>query len=205
MGNCVTVYKKKGPAGMNLSAQIQSPPKEKFVREEHSIAELCSRPQPSSMEQETSSRDLSKTEENFLDSQPWLESDSEEFFSVNGDSTPSSGNSPKHQKSFIESPAPDKNDSMERTQDAVPANPATDAKKQLIDLFRESFRDDAVNIGPSLETQLEYKLAAAPYEGYVPGKEKAAQSGQCCLPSLVRNMSFGERKKRLSPAKSNGW
>ncbi|XWS69224.1 hypothetical protein CRYUN_Cryun04dG0161000 [Craigia yunnanensis] len=228
MGNCVTVYKNKDPAAMILSAQIQSSTKENFVRREHSITELGSRPQPSSMEQESSSRDLSKTE-NFFDSQPWLESDSEDFFSVNGDSTSSCGNSPNHQKSFMESSLIDKNHSMDLTQDAVPEHSPTDTKKQLIELFRESFDNDAVNNGPNLKEQLEDKPTtfnlppksttrnpyesisnsvrgseATPYRGYLPRKEKSAESVQCCLPSLVRNKSIGERKKRLSPAKTDG-
>lgn len=57
MGNCVTVSKNNDPAvTMNLSAKIQSPSKEKNIVK---IAELGSRPQPSSMEQETGSRNLS--------------------------------------------------------------------------------------------------------------------------------------------------
>ncbi|KAK6252343.1 hypothetical protein QUC31_014063 [Theobroma cacao] len=258
MGNCVTVYKNKDPAAMNLSAQIQSPSKENFVRREHSVAELGSRPQPSSLEPETSFRNLRclsalgwfgrdsfamvsqninialyddcKTE-NFFDSQPWLESDCEDFFSVNGDSTSSCGNSPNHQKSFTESSLPDKNHSTDCAQDAVSQHSPTETKKQLIELFRESFDDgDAVNDDPSLDGRLKEKPAtfslrpkstsrspsesipnsvqsseATPYRGYLPKKEKSAQSAQCCLPSLVRNMSFGERKKRLSPAKTDGW
>ncbi|EOY00881.1 Uncharacterized protein TCM_010800 isoform 1 [Theobroma cacao] len=230
MGNCVTVYKNKDPAAMNLSAQIQSPSKENFVRREHSVAELGSRPQPSSLEPETSFRNLSKTE-NFFDSQPWLESDCEDFFSVNGDSTSSCGNSPNHQKSFTESSLPDKNHSTDCAQDAVSQHSPTETKKQLIELFRESFDDgDAVNDDPSLDGRLKEKPAtfslrpkstsrspsesipnsvqsseATPYRAYLPKKEKSAQSAQCCLPSLVRNMSFGERKKRLSPAKTDGW
>ncbi|XP_022734591.1 uncharacterized protein At3g27210-like [Durio zibethinus] len=228
MGNCVTVYKNKDPAAMNLSAQIQLPT-ENFVRREQSIAELGSMSQLSSMD--TSFRDLSKTEENFFDSQPCLESDCEDFFSVNGDST-SCGNSPNHQKSFTESSLRDKNHSMDRAHDAVAEHSPNDTKKQLIELFRESFDDDdddAVNNDPSLKQQLEDKPTtfnlppkstsrspyesipnsvrsseASPYSGHVPRKEKSAQSPQCCLPSLVRNMSFGERKKRLSPAKTDG-
>ncbi|XVF02718.1 hypothetical protein REPUB_Repub04eG0198400 [Reevesia pubescens] len=217
MGNCVTVYKNKDPAAMNLGAQIQSPTKENFVKREHSIAELGSRPQPSSIEQaETSFRDLSKTEENFFDSQPWLESDCEDFFSVNGDSTSSCGNSPQHQKSFRESSLRDKINSMDHEQDAVSANAPTDTKKQLIEFFRESFDDDAVNNDPSFPPKSTSRSPyesipnsvgsseATPYRGYLPRKEKSVQSAQCCLPSLVRNMSLGERRKRLSPAKTDG-
>ncbi|XVE92166.1 hypothetical protein REPUB_Repub01dG0073900 [Reevesia pubescens] len=232
MGNCVTAYKNKDPEAMNLSAQIQSTTKENFVkREQHSIAELGSRSQSSSMEQaETSFRDFSKTEENFFDSQPWLESDCEDFFSVNGDSTSSCGNSPNHPKSFTDSSQRDKNPSMDRAQDSAPEHSPTDTKKLLIELFRESFDHDVASNDPSSNEQLEDKTTTfnlppnstsrspyesfpnsvrssetTPYRGYLPRKEKSAQSVQCCLPRLVRNMSFGERKKRLSPTKTDGW
>lgn len=138
MGNCATVCKNNDAIDMNLSAQIQSPTKKNIARKECSIAELGSRRQPSSTEQEISFRDLSlfsnvafltfvffffghrwiitlcryltfiiawkliyscfkhvqlkcafhfyagNTEEKFFDSIQWLESDSEDFFSVNG-------------------------------------------------------------------------------------------------------------------------
>lgn len=54
MGNCVTVYKNKDPADMDLSARIQSPIKENNVRREPSSVGYDSRLQPSSMERETS-------------------------------------------------------------------------------------------------------------------------------------------------------
>ncbi|XVF85234.1 hypothetical protein PTKIN_Ptkin17bG0101300 [Pterospermum kingtungense] len=223
MGNCVPVFKNKDPADMNLSAQIQSPTKENFVRREHSIAELGSRPQPLSME--TSFRDLSKTDENFFDSEPWLESDCEDFFSVNGESC---SNSPNHHKSLSASSLHDKNHSMDRAQNAVPEQSPTDTKKLLIELFRES-TDDAVNNNQSSKEQLEDKPTtfnlpprpttrspyepipnsvhsseATPYVGYMPRKDKSALSPQCCLPSLGRNKSLGDRKRRLSPAKTDG-
>ncbi|MBA0677003.1 hypothetical protein Goari_018432 [Gossypium aridum] len=186
MGNCVTVYKNKDPADMDLSARIQSPIKENNVRREPSIVGYDSRLQPSSMEQETNLQEMGKTEESFFDSQPSLESDFEDFFSANGDSASSSGNSPNHQKS---------NHSMEGAVDAHGESP-TDTKKQLIELFRESLDNDDDGNSAAGSSK------ATPYRGYLPRKDvKAAESAQCCLPSLVRNMSFGERKKRLpSPA-----
>ncbi|OMO88229.1 hypothetical protein COLO4_20357 [Corchorus olitorius] len=246
MGNCVTVYKNKDPsaaAPMNLSAKIESPTKENIVRMEKSVAELDSRPQVSSVEQETSFRDaiswneqfrigveamrMNCKTEDFFDSQPWLESDCEDYFSVNGDSTSSCGNSPTHQKSFRENP--EKVNSMDRAQSAVPEHSPTETKKQLIELFRESFNDDTVNNQLSLKGQLEledkttnlnlppkstgrspyesmpnsvHSSEATPYNKGYSKKEKSTESAQCCLPSLVRNLSFGERRKRLSPAKT---
>lgn len=104
------------------------------------------------------------------------------------DSASSSGNSPNHQKS---------NHSMEGAVDAHGESP-TDTKKQLIELFRESLDDDDDDDGNSAAGSSK----ATPHRGYVPRKDvKAAESAQCCLPSLVRDMSFGGRKKRLpSPA-----
>ncbi|OMO60442.1 hypothetical protein CCACVL1_24132 [Corchorus capsularis] len=232
MGNCVTVYKNKDPsaaAAMNLSAKIESPTKENIVRMEKSVAELDSKPQVSSVEQETSFR--GKTED-FFDSQPWLESDCEDYFSVNGDSTSSCGNSPTHQKSFRENPLHEKVNSMDRAKSAVPEHSPTETKKQqkqLIELFRESFNDDTVNNQLSLKGQLElednptnlnlppkstgrspyesmpnsvHSSEATPYNKGFSKKEKSTDSAQCCLPSLVRNLSFGERRRRLSPAKT---
>ncbi|KAB2053000.1 putative -like protein [Gossypium arboreum] len=141
MGNCARVCKNKDAIDMNLSAQIQSPTKKNIARKERSIAELGSRRQPSSMEQEISFRDSSNTEEKFFDSIQWLESDSEDFFSVNGDSTFSCGNSPKNRKTLKE-------------------NSPTDTKKQLIELFRESSNDDdddAVNNYTNMKDELEDK------------------------------------------------
>ncbi|XP_039047231.1 uncharacterized protein At3g27210-like [Hibiscus syriacus] len=118
MGNCVTDCKNKDSADVKLSAQIHPPTtKDNFAKREHSIVE------PSLMYQQTSFGDLGKTEENFFDSSPWLESDSEDFFSVNGDSSFSRGNSPKNYEN-------------------LKLNSPTDTKKQLIELFRESSNDD---------------------------------------------------------------
>ncbi|KAL4302414.1 hypothetical protein GQ457_10G026470 [Hibiscus cannabinus] len=187
MGNCVTVYKNKDVADMDLSVRIQSPVKENNVADIDSLPVLVN-----------CNFSASKAEESFFDSQPWLDSDCDDFFSVNGDSVSSSGNSPNHQKSFREN--------------AVPAESLMDTKKQLIELFRESFDDDDANNDPSSKQQrLENKPSTrSPYEtipnsarrGCLPRTEKPAQFAQRCLPSLMRSMSFGERKKRLSPAQN---
>ncbi|MBA0743904.1 hypothetical protein Gogos_006555 [Gossypium gossypioides] len=125
------------------------PTKKNTARKERSIAELGPRRQPSSMEQEISFRDLSNTEEKFFDSIQWLESDSEDFFSVNGAwfhpySTFSCGNNPKNLKTLKE-------------------NSPTNIKNQLIELFRESSNDydddDAVNNYPNMKDELEDKAA----------------------------------------------
>nr|DAD34281.1 TPA_asm: hypothetical protein HUJ06_004921 [Nelumbo nucifera] len=35
-------------------------------------------------------------------------------------------------------------------------------------------------------------------------KEKLSRAAQCCLPSLVQNLSFNDKKKKLSPGRSGG-
>nr|KJB15711.1 hypothetical protein B456_002G191900 [Gossypium raimondii] len=173
MGNCVTVYKNKDPADMDLSARIQSPIKENNVRREPSIVGYDSRLQPSSMEQETNLQEMGKTEESFFDSQPSLESDFEDFFSANGDSASSSGNSPNHQKS---------NHSMEGAVDAHGESP-TDTKKQLIELFRESLDNDDDGNSAAGSSK------ATPYRGHLPRKDvKAAESAQNGYQALLPNI-----------------
>ncbi|OMO88231.1 hypothetical protein COLO4_20359 [Corchorus olitorius] len=60
------------------------------------------------------------------------------------ESTSSCGNNPTHQKSFRENPLSEKVNSMDRAQSAVPEHSPTKTKKQLIELFRESFNDDTI-------------------------------------------------------------
>ncbi|ONI30061.1 hypothetical protein PRUPE_1G229000 [Prunus persica] len=133
-------------------------------------------------------------------SDPRLESDCEDFFSVNGDLTPSSTNTPIHQSSPIKSPA-------------------TDVKKQLIELFHESFNDEAGHQDLHYESEAESSIFhrtqnsanKTPYESVAdivfrsvaisnansePRTRKNTEFAQCCLPKLVRNLSFSERKKR---------
>ncbi|KAE8690818.1 putative Serine-threonine protein kinase, plant-type [Hibiscus syriacus] len=197
MGNCVTIYKNKDVADMDLSVRIQSPIKDDNVGKE--------------------AADMGKAEERFFDSQPWLDSDCDDFFSVNGDSVSSSCNSPNHQKSFRENSKPDKNQSLDH---GVPAESPTDTKKLLIELFRESVNDDDANDNndpsskqrsknePSTTSPYEsipnsaHSSGTTPHRGCLPRNDKPAQSAQRCLPSFVRNTSFGERKKRLSPAQN---
>ncbi|TYG41485.1 hypothetical protein ES288_D12G178700v1 [Gossypium darwinii] len=64
MGNCSRVCKNKDAIDMNLSAQIHSSIKKNISRKEHSIVELGTR------------------QEKFFYSIQWLESDSEDFFSL---------------------------------------------------------------------------------------------------------------------------
>jgi hypothetical protein len=112
--------------------------------------------------------------------------------------------------------------------------PPTEMKKQLFELFQESFRGDAVDHGspnlqgrskadptifhtpPKSTNQTLYASLASsecssetetttPEGSYNPGgKGKLAKSARCCLPNLVRSLSFNGRRKRLSLANTRG-
>ncbi|PKI78325.1 uncharacterized protein At3g27210-like [Punica granatum] len=151
--------------------------------------------------------ELNSKEEMFFDSQPWLESDCEDYFSV-CDETPSYGNSPVHPKKLREQPLPVKSLSTEAAVDSVTEPPVTELKKQLHELFQESFRANQVEnklgdieLPPNSPSNSPYSPIVI--SDQAPGsvkKAKSAQSPQCCIPSLVRSLSFGERKKRMKPA-----
>ncbi|GLT38416.1 hypothetical protein SLA2020_126710 [Shorea laevis] len=217
MGNCASVHSSADP-GMTLGVQIESPSKEMMVEIEKPVAELGLENQRG----EDSFRELGNADF-FFDSQPCLDSDCEDFFSVNGDPISSQDNTPPHPERSIKNSVHDKAPGM----DDEPS--PNDMKKQLLELFCESFNSTApVNVDQNL-AQPEDKPASlaqpersamkrsaapipnstpggeiTPYRGSISKKEKSNQSAQCCLPGLVRSLSFGERKKRLNPPKTDG-
>ncbi|RVW62773.1 hypothetical protein CK203_058885 [Vitis vinifera] len=88
----------------------------------------------------------SSKEEVFFDSQPWLESDCEDFSAsmvavFHADSTPHHGNTPMNQSSFRETPRLDRSHHMDKSPNSL-IEPSPSDKKKLIELFRESFGDD---------------------------------------------------------------
>lgn len=221
MGNCVSSHKS---TNLKLAVQIQSPMKENnTVKTDQHIAAGAGRsflPQTSAMEHVDSFRDLGNKEEAFFDSHPWLDSDCEDYFSVNGDLTPSRGNTPIHEKSFIEHPAPQpKLDKIPHV-DSVPHS-MSKPSPTLFELFCQSFGDNPTSgneklhghneaiptISPPKSTRkssFTHSSETTPYRVSRDRKENSIQSAQCCIPSFMRSRSFSERKKRLSPANSSG-
>lgn len=88
--------------------------------------------------------DYGSKEEAFFDSRPWLESDCEDdFYSVNGDFTPSRGSTPVHQGVATGLSKADKAPfEANSTPDSMPAPSPTEKKKRLLELFKESSRDE---------------------------------------------------------------
>ncbi|KAF3963743.1 hypothetical protein ACB098_01G249500 [Castanea mollissima] len=184
MGSCVSIYRNSSSA-MKLSLGSKddklvippSPIKENPINGDrpiilNNVVSVKSQWSPSL----STPRVYGSKEETFFDSQPWLESDCEDdFYSVNGDFTPSRGNTPVHHNlsigtpriniaSFedrmpgsLPEPSPtDKIKKLARFEDRMPGSlpepSPTDKKKKLAELFRENSRhenEDVDNLNTS--------------------------------------------------------
>lgn len=162
----------------------------------------------------------------FFDSQLWLDSDCEDYFSVcDGEfqylftvlafsiyiilmewssfiHADSSVNTPVHPSSFTKQSELDNPLFMETAPDPVSAESAIEVKKQLFELFNESFR-----IG---HVERETKCGITELPATSPVKtpsyntnsakvklKSSASSPHCCFPGLVRSLSLGEKKKTM--------
>ncbi|CAA6659910.1 unnamed protein product [Spirodela intermedia] len=120
-------------------------------------------------------------DEIFFDSQAWLESDCEDFYSVNGDFTPSRGSTPNYQtgKGF---------GNKIYTNGFPESQPEPSPRKKLAELFQEN---------PKATTRWDPK-GANPVQlpKSVPDEEEGGEKAtHCCLPSLTHSLNFAERKK----------
>ncbi|GMH26077.1 hypothetical protein Nepgr_027920 [Nepenthes gracilis] len=135
-------------------------------------------------------------EEVFFDSQPWLESDSEDYFSINGDNTPSFGASPAHQLLIH-----------------------GDKKKKLFELFGESFNGVQIDGGTSFAAA--EQPAETPLTIFGDNSQSTTGSGEAepqrrksvdrpvhCLPGLFRSLSCGDCNRKNAPSPvhiDQGW
>ncbi|KAJ6721632.1 hypothetical protein OIU85_024696 [Salix viminalis] len=162
----------------------------------------------------------------FFDSHPWIESDCEDYLSVDGDFTPSCGTTPIHQGSYIETPPREEPLCIITSARSLAEPSPADMKKQLFELFRENISGEEANGNRSFQDTANGKPITAylppkctsrsPYQSAESsarssettlhrdprsaGKEKPTHSAHCCLPNVVRGLSLSERKKGLSPA-----
>ncbi|KAL6509179.1 hypothetical protein OROGR_022489 [Orobanche gracilis] len=232
MGSCISVQKEKDtesdtklPFPMeskNEKALIPSPVKENtdaVNAGDSTVGDVALKPQsPPSRFAHPGSKD-----EAFFDSQPWLESDCEDdFLSVNGDFTPSRGNTPVHHSfSWGNTQA----NVVEQTIGYISEPSFPDKKKRLSELFKESLRNNEyAGVDTAADNPNESRAKVVPESTgltqppkstndtpylYTTGSErtpngeedkKALKCGQCCLPMLISSRSFCERKNRMSPA-----
>uniref|UniRef100_A0A7N2LAC0 Uncharacterized protein n=1 Tax=Quercus lobata TaxID=97700 RepID=A0A7N2LAC0_QUELO len=167
----------------------------------------------------------SSKEEVYFDLQSCLEPDFEDFFNVSGDTTPSCENTPIHHCGLKETPHVKKPIYMGSSSSPILEPSPTHMKKQLIELFQESFRDDAIDGNQNIQERSKANPTICPLSSkstnkslygcvanfacsseaihnrsYNPGKGKFAKSARCCLSNLMCSLSFSGRRKRLSLA-----
>ncbi|KAM7506506.1 hypothetical protein LguiA_016959 [Lonicera macranthoides] len=161
----------------------------------------------------TTLRDSGSKEETFFDSQAWLESDCEDdFLSVNGDFTPSCGNTPVHHTLPTGMGTPPVN-KVELAPAFKPELSPTHKRKKLSDLFKESVRG-ARNVEQENTLADQNGNSFLSRANSVPGSErtpyrdsksrrwKSLRGVQCCLPSILTSRSYSESKKKMSPNRS---
>ncbi|GLU11457.1 hypothetical protein SLE2022_281980 [Rubroshorea leprosula] len=140
MGLCVSVQKSSEPmkVGLSFGSKTEkhtippSPVKEKQANGNRPVKSQS----PSTV------KDFGSKEDTFFDSQAWLDSDCEDdFYSVNGDFTPSRGSTPVHH-SFSGGTTPVHKALVSRTPSPIPEPSPTGEKKKLLELFKESIGED---------------------------------------------------------------
>ncbi|XP_008231142.1 PREDICTED: uncharacterized protein At3g27210 isoform X1 [Prunus mume] len=222
MGSCVSIHRDADSA-MKLRLSFGSktdklvtppfPVNDKLVNGDRPINDPPIKSHWSPSRSATAFRDYAGSrEEAFFDTKPWLDSDCEDdFYSVNGDFTPSRGNTPVHHSLSVGSSR------MNKTpfEDRIPGPSPTEKKKKLLELFQESFKNDedadnavkpttpslppkSVNGTPVPATNSVSSSEWTANGDVATEKEKPIRSVQCCLPSLVSCRSSSQRKK-MSP------
>lgn len=241
MGSCVSVHKDPDSlmklrfsiGSKNEKLLIPSPVKEKPVTVnagDRTAADVA----VSSLRSPARYTSVGSKDEAFFDSQPWLESDCEDdFLSVNGDFTPSRGNTPVHPNSSLGKLLVNKVPDEEATS-SVPEPSPPDKKKRLSELFKESLRDPEYNdednsaidknetparvVAPTTLAQQLKSTNGTPYlsransggssertpNGVLGVEERHLRSPQCCLPKMLSSRSLNERKRRTSPSRNVG-
>lgn len=167
--------------------------------------------------------DFGSKDETFFDSRAWIDSDCEDdFYSVNGDFTPSRGSTPNHQISAPATPKWNKPMYVSQFPDTKSEPSPTDGKKRLFDLLQESFQGEHANNEKTAETngkldgfglknsrpprsldgtnsEFGIEVTSGRYSNH--RKERTGKTKGCCFPSLMPSRSFNDsRKQRTSPA-----
>ncbi|KAF6150033.1 hypothetical protein GIB67_002815 [Kingdonia uniflora] len=136
--------------------------------------------------------DIGSKEESFFDSKVWLESDCEDdFFSVNGDFTPSrrSFSSQRSSSAGNNSPLIKNTIDLKNPEGFNPVTSLTEKKKRLSELFQESPNECYDDI-----------IISKPADLPQPEKKKLNRATPCCLPRLATSLSCNGRKKSSGTA-----
>lgn len=223
MGSCSSLQRKtnnKENNNMKLKVAFFGSKTEKLVippspiKEQSKNGDLKLSPSRST----TNFNDFGSKEEAFFDSKAWIDSDCEDdFYSVNGDFTPSRGNTPVHHA--FGTPGLNKASSQNRTSPSR-SESSPDKKKKLLELFKDSVKDNQDDDGkekkqvkPTIQDVLPKSSNSTPYRS---GANSACSSERItsedhtsvrepksslfCIPSLTSCRSFRERRRKTSPA-----
>ncbi|CAN7026070.1 unnamed protein product [Brassica rapa subsp. trilocularis] len=157
----------------------------------------------------SSKKSFGSKDETFFDTQQWLQSDSDDdFHSVNGDFTPSRGNTPK--SSFSDRLPRINNLIFHEKKPSRGSSPAPKPRrKKLGDLFRESIREEREESSggssslssPYLsgENSGEFNKVAIEDSSIKEEKKKSNWQHHRCLPGFSAcGGSFMERRKKMS-------
>ncbi|CAN7079741.1 hypothetical protein Bca4012_078667 [Brassica carinata] len=154
----------------------------------------------------SSKKSFGSKDETFFDTQQWLQSDSDDdFHSVNGDFTPSRGNTPK--SSFSDRLPRINNLIFHEKKPSRGSSPAPKPRrKKLGDLFRESIREEREeSSGGSSSLSSPYlsgefnKVAIEEDSSIKEEKKKSNWQHHRCLPGFSAcGGSFMERRKKMS-------
>ncbi|OWM74004.1 uncharacterized protein At3g27210-like isoform X1 [Punica granatum] len=134
-------------------------------------------------------------EDIFFDSRQWLDSDSEDdFFSVNGDFTPSHGNTPVHHSFAVvrSNSLISKRSLKDKTSKSI-SNPLP--KKKLGELLQETRAEEETERRKFTENTGPTTVSGAPQYPHGIVAPERQKSGRC-LPNLELCRSFSGRKKR---------
>lgn len=130
MGSCVSSKRSSDAQASAMKMGLAIPPSP--VKEKESRNPIQS---PSVL------KDFGSKEDAFFDSQAWIDSDCEDdFYSVNGDFTPSRGSTPVHH-GFSRGSTPVHKALGDRTPIRIPEPSPTTTKKKLLQLFDEDKED----------------------------------------------------------------
>lgn len=204
---------------------LSSPAKEKAASGESPAGELGFKSEPVADSRFGYSSEFGSKDEIFFDSKAWMDSDCEDdFYSVNGDLTPSRGSTPKHHFSTSGTPQVNKSLQLSAFLDSEAEPSPTDGKKKLLDLLLETSQGEQVGEEQNAEINGKengYKLTdnkpprsseGSPHPSgtnsvrsseVTPGRDFNNRKERiCCFPGLMPSHNFNDRRKpKISPAR----
>ncbi|XP_072950588.1 uncharacterized protein At3g27210-like [Typha angustifolia] len=137
--------------------------------------------------------DSGSKEESFFESQSRLDSDREEdFYSIHGESTPSTGSTPNNQTTSLKT--------IPNTQSGQ--SPPSDRIQKLAELLRENSEQipRSSNVAPPYHSPTHSISSGevSPKKYLKERREKQQKSTQCCMPSFGSSRSNKERKQKAT-------